>query len=238
MQQHTYRKVCTLSHIASETEQVSRFRAELLEWFEINQRRFYWREVGISNYVRIVAEVLLQRTRASVVSNFLPTFLDAFPNWCALAQSNEDEIGELLKPLGLWKRRATSLLALATEITRRSENWPLTREELESIPAVGQYVASAVLLFEHKERAPLLDASMARLLRRYFAIVPEKSDIRYDSLLQAVAHRVLDEGDPIALNWAMLDFAALQCKKYAEGCASCPLKTTCKRYVVLQDHDC
>lgn len=232
------RKSVQVSYLASEREHVSRFRHDLLEWFAVNQRRFYWRAGGTSNYVKVVAEVLLQRTQAAVVSKFLPTFLDVFPDWEAITRCSEEEIGELLKPLGLWRRRAISLLALATEITRRGGVWPLTRQELESIPAVGQYVASAVLLFEHKERAPLLDASMARILRRYFAITPEKSDIRYDKPLQAVAHLVLEQGDPIALNWAMLDFAALQCRKNAEGCASCFLKAGCKRYATVQDPDC
>lgn len=226
------------SNIDPEDEEISRFRSNLLNWFAVNQRGFYWRTCGTSNYVKIVAEVLLQRTQAAVVSNFLPTFLAAFPDWEAIARSSEKEIGEMLRPIGLWRRRAISLLALATEITRRGGAWPLSRQELESIPAVGQYVASAVLLFEHKERAPLLDASMARLLRRYFAITPEKADIRYDKSLQAVAHLVLEQGDPIALNWAMLDFAALQCRKNAEGCASCALKAGCKRYLAVQDPDC
>ncbi|TCS35620.1 A/G-specific DNA-adenine glycosylase [Paucimonas lemoignei] len=217
---------------------VSRFRTGLMAWFSFNQRKFYWRTDDVSNYIKIVSEVLLQRTQAGVVSSFLPTFLATFPSWDAIAQSNEDEIGALLKPLGLWRRRAVSLLALAKEISHRGGAWPLTREELESIPAVGQYVASAVLLFEHKERAPLLDASMARLLRRYFAITPEKADIRYDRPLHTIAHAVLGTGDPILLNWAMLDFAALQCRTNAGGCVSCVLKAECEHYAQSPNPDC
>jgi A/G-specific adenine glycosylase len=218
--------------------EVALFRSALLDWFILNQRRLYWRAEGVPNYVKIVSEVLLQRTQAAVVSKFLPTFLATFPDWEAIARSNEEEIGALLKPLGLWRRRAISLLALAKEISRRGGAWPLAREELESIPAVGQYVASAVLLFEHRERATLMDASMARLLRRYFAITPEKADIRYDKPLHAVAQAVLEEDDPVALNWAMLDFAALQCRSNVSGCVSCALRAGCKRYELVQDPDC
>ena len=220
------------------SEEVARFRMDLLSWFDANRRDLYWRADGVSNYVRIVSEVLLQRTQAAVVSNFLPIFVEAFPSWDAIANSSEDKIGELLRPLGLWRRRAVSLLALATEISRRGGAWPRTRAELETIPAVGQYVASAVLIFEHGERAPLLDASMARVLRRYFAILPEKVDIRYDKLLQATAQIVLEQGDPVALNWAILDFAALQCRKDAAGCDSCAMNGCCKRYGTQQRPDC
>ena len=214
------------------------FRRDLLEWFEKNRRDFYWRSEDASLYVRIVSEVLLQRTQARTASNFLPAFLDAFPTWNAIAEAGQDVLEEVLRPIGLWRRRATALFALASEVVRRGGIWPLSRQELESIPAVGQYVASAILLFQHNSRAPLLDASMARLLRRYFAITPELADIRYDKGLQKVAHEVLACGDPVALNWAILDFAAIQCRKPAGGCMSCALKQGCRQFQVKQNPDC
>jgi adenine-specific DNA glycosylase len=45
---------------------------------------------------------------------------------------------------------------------------PHDRRQIEALPAVGQYVASAVLLFAHGRPEPLLDANMARVLERVF----------------------------------------------------------------------
>lgn len=112
-------------------------------------------------------------------------------------------------------------------MVRRELTWPKERRELEQIPAVGQYVANAALLFIHGEPHPLMDASMARLLRRYFTIVPEKADFRYDAALHAVAYRVLRRGEAVTLNWAILDIAACFCKPQNPKCPECPLKRSC-----------
>lgn len=203
------------------------FRRSLMRWFTLNGRELFWRSERACIYTMVVSEVLLQRTQASVVSGFLPTFLASFPDWQAIAQSDNETIGQVLRPLGLWRRRASALLSLSTEITRREGRWPGTRQELEEMPAVGQYVASAVLMFEHGVPAPLMDASMARVLRRYFAIRPEKVDIRYDKQLQEVAHAVVDDPEFVRLNWAILDFAALQCTKSCPSCKTCDLRSRC-----------
>jgi A/G-specific adenine glycosylase len=177
--------------------------------------------------LQLVAEVLLQRTRAETVRALLPSFLGRFPSWEAITTCKLDELGEALKPIGLWRRRAPPLLGLAKEMVARGGLWPRDRDELENIPAVGQYVANAVLLFIHDEPQPLMDASMARLLRRYFTIDPEMADIRYDRKLHAVAHRVLAVGNATHLNWAMLDVAALYCKPKQPICLACPLRRNC-----------
>lgn len=206
---------------------IAEFKDGILGWYRDHRRDFYWRSEKVCNYTKVVSEVLLQRTQAGTVSRFLPTFLAVYPDWQAIAGSDEDAIGDVLRPLGLWRRRAGALLSLSREITGRTGAWPSTREELESMPAVGQYVASAVLMFEHGMPAPLMDASMARVLRRYFGLTPIKADIRYDRLLQATADAVVDNTDAVIVNWAILDFAALQCKKLVPACESCPLQRGC-----------
>lgn len=203
------------------------FRRRLLVWFTANGRAFPWREPGASPYLLLVVEVLLQRTRAETIRAFLPSFLERFPSWEAIATCELAKLGEALKPIGLWRRRAPPLLGLAKEMVARAGEWPLDRDALERIPAVGQYVANAALLFIHDQPHPLMDASMARLLRRYFTITPEMADIRYDKKLHEVAYRVLAAGNATHLNWAMLDLAALYCKPRQPVCLACPLRRAC-----------
>ena len=202
------------------------FRAELLAWFARSARKFPWRNLRASLYQKIVAEILLQRTRANVVGVFLPVFLDRFPSWEALSHASEREIGTLLQPLGLWRRRAKSLKKLAIEMSLRKGHFPRTRTEIESLPGVGQYIASAVLLFSRGAAEPLLDVNMARVLERYFG--PRTLvDIRYDPFLQNLARLVLSKADAVALNWAILDLAALVCTSRTPLCGECPLRSAC-----------
>jgi len=209
------------------TRKLAPFRGKLLDWFGEHGRHFAWREPDASLYVRIVSEVLLQRTRAETVSAFMPSFLREYPTWETLVNVSESALAESLRPIGLYRRRASSLQRLAQEIVRRKHIYPTDREELESIPAVGQYVANAILLFAHASETPLLDSSMARLLRRYFNLIPTKADIRYDKLLQTMAYKTIEGGTAIFLNWAMLDLAALHCKPTSPSCNTCPLRRSC-----------
>ena len=209
------------------TGSLGRFRVRLLGWHAIWKRQFPWRQ---SDYERIVVELLLQRTRAETVAAFFPSFLTRFPDWGSLAAADPSELEVILKPIGLWRRRAVAMTSLALYMVGRGGQWPDNRPQLEALPAVGQYVANSVLLFVHGRREPLLDASMARLLRRYFGLSPIKADIRHDKVLHTTAYLVLAKKNPIEINWAMLDLAAAICRPRMPRCSECPLKRACCFY--------
>lgn len=105
--------------------------------------------------------------------------------------------------------------------------FPTTREEIEQLPGIGQYIASAVLLFCHKGNAPLLDVNMARVLERSFA-ARKLADIRYDPWLQSIALRVVRHPRSAEINWAILDVAAKFCSIKNPDCASCPAQDCCR----------
>jgi A/G-specific adenine glycosylase len=216
-------------------EQVTRFRNDLITWYHQHGRRFPWRNKSVSSYGRIIAEILLQRTQAGTVARFFPGFLDKYPSWKKLAQATEEELQKEFKPIGLWQRRAASLKRLASEIAHRHGRFPRERKDIEALPGIGQYIANAVLLFCHGEAQPLLDASMARVLERYFG--PRKLvDIRYDPYLQALAQKVVSGENPDAINWAILDHAALVCQRKEPMCYRCPLNHAC-RYALQHFHE-
>ena len=205
---------------------IQHFRAKVLEWYRKHGRRFPWRRRSASNYKKIIAEVLLQRTRAETVAKFFPIFVTQYPTWSKLAMANESELIALIRPVGLWRRRSTTLMNLAREMVKRNRRFPKDREQLEALPGVGQYIANSIMLLCHNNPQPLLDANMARVLERYFG--PRTlSDIRYDPYLQHLAKKVVDCPDSIALNWAILDFAAKICSIRNPKCSQCVLASEC-----------
>jgi len=212
---------------APRAERVVRFRMAVMHWYEGNGRVFPWRHASATVYTKVVAEVLLQRTRADAVARVFKQFIVSFSNWCMLAESSEDELQQFLKPLGLWRRRATALHRFATEMCRRHGRFPKVRTEVEGIPAVGQYVANAIFLFAHGQREPLIDVNMARVLERYFE--PRvKADIRFDEYLQLTARKVVNCDAAATVNWAILDLAALLCHSRNPRCIQCPLARGCR----------
>jgi len=202
------------------------FRWELLRWYNTHGRNFPWRNVTGNKYQMIIAEVLLQRTRAETVASFFPKFVGKFSSWRNLASASSTQLKQHLQPIGLWRRRATSIKALAREMVRRNGRFPRNREEIETLSGVGQYIANAVLLFCHSEPQPLLDVNMARVLERVFG--PRKlADIRYDPYLQQLAATIIRCKSPADLNWAILDLAAIICLIKKPRCIICPLSSIC-----------
>jgi A/G-specific adenine glycosylase len=206
--------------------QLRNFRIRILEWFNANGRQLPWRRASARKYELVLAETLLQRTRAEAIATFLPGFLKEFPSWRRLSIADPAVLQNRLRPIGLWRRRSASIQALAKEMVVRRGRFPNSRDELENLPGVGQYIANAILLFYHGFPEPLLDVNMARVLERVFG--PRMlADIRRDPYLQALARRVILSRQPKELNWAILDFAAIVCLPRNPLCHDCTLASMC-----------
>ncbi len=207
---------------------IERFRSEILLWAALRGRHALpWRRRSATRYKKIIAEMLLQRTRAETGEPFFASFVKRFPSWKVLASARRKELETHLKPIGLWRRRAESMKALATEMSKRKGRFPAERREIEELPGVGQYIANAIMLLCRGQPEPLLDVNMARVLERYFG--PRRlADIRFDPELQALARRVVAGHKSLALNWAFLDFASAVCTSRAPKCHVCPAAGGCR----------
>jgi len=137
------------------------FQKNLLSWYSENGRNFPWRKESAKNYELIIAEVFLQRTRAETVGRFLPSFFIKYPSWKKLGDAKEEELQEIIKPLGLYKQRGTRLYKLAQELKIRKGRFPKERNQIEEISMMGQYITNAYELYVLKKKSPLLDVNMA-----------------------------------------------------------------------------
>jgi A/G-specific adenine glycosylase len=179
-------------------------------------------------YEQVVVEVLLQRTTASAVAGFFGDFVTRYPGWSELASAKAEDLEAFLKPLGLWRRRAQSLLGIAQYAAKTGGHFPIDAREHRLIPAVGQYVSNAILQFQHGHATPLLDVNMARVIER-FVRARKLADIRHDPWLQEAAHWFVRRGSR-ELNWAALDFAALVCRARRPLCLECPVSARCRYF--------
>lgn len=207
------------------------FKRKMLGWFKENKRQFPWREKNRSCYEIIIAEILLQRTKAETVTKYYQGFLDRFDSWESLSNTTENEIGEYLKPFGLWRQRLQRIKALAIEV-QKIGGFPKKRKKLEKLPMMGQYIVNTILTQCYGRKEAFIDVNMVRVLERFFG-EREKADIRYDQYIQELAKKVVyrrKQSEVIELNWAILDFAATVCKNKNPLCDICPLKKQCFNY--------
>lgn len=213
---------------------IKELQEKLIEWDMSNGRKFPWRNKGLTNYQIIIAETLLQRTKAETVAKFYGQFIMNFQNWESLANSNLKTLEEYLKPIGLYRQRAKRLQNLSIEMVKRKGKLPKNRKDLESIPFLGQYIANSIELIIFKLPSPLIDVNMVRLLERYFG-ERKMADIRYDPYLQKLCYKVVNHPDSKKINWAILDFAALVCKARKPLCSICPISVKCKYFMKLKN---
>mmetsp|Transcript_39703 Transcript_39703/g.91990 ORF Transcript_39703/g.91990 Transcript_39703/m.91990 type:complete len:356 (-) Transcript_39703:82-1149(-) len=89
----------------------------------------------------LVCCVLLNQTRRVQVDRILFVLLAAFPSPATMAAADKTELAQLLKPLGLHRRRATSLRLLAAEFEKGAWEKPM------ELPGVGRYGQDAYDIF-------------------------------------------------------------------------------------------
>ncbi len=83
-----------------------------------------------------------------------PVVEEMFKRWptaAALSQADEEELQELIKPLGMWRRRTTTLKKMSYQY--HAGQWV----DVEELPGVGKYARDAYRIFilgEWKEVHP------------------------------------------------------------------------------------
>lgn len=206
-------------------DKVKYFQNQILEWYIANGRIFPWRQDNLSDYEYVIAEVLLQRTKAETIAKFYTNFLKDFPGWKSIVHADISTLEEYLKPIGLFRQRSKRLMNLAIEMVKRNGKLPEDRTELESIPFMGQYIANAIELIIFNKPSPLVDVNMSRVLERFFG-KRKMADIRYDPFLQKLSYKIVLHNKAKEINWAVLDFAAIVCKPNPK-CNECPISIFC-----------
>jgi A/G-specific adenine glycosylase len=136
-----------------------------------------------------------------------------------------EEFENALRLCGLWRRKAQAFQHLAQSIETNG-GVPETRKDLEHLPGIGPYTASAVLAIVYGRAEPLLDVNMARLPGRFLG-PPKGLEAKPKRALHAHALRLVRSKRGIEVNWAVLDFGALVCRARNPLCPECPLGAKC-----------
>lgn len=204
----------------------------LLEWYRENARSYVWRKKS-DPYEILIAEIMLQRTKADQVEPVYMDFINKFPNAAELNDAKEEEINEYFARLGLlWRAKLVKHLAREL-IDRFGGKIPRDRNLLLSLPAVGEYIADAVLCFAYGKEVAVVDANVCRVIGRVFGIVA-KGEARRDRRFRSLAQEIVPSGRAREFNWAMIDFAALVCTPRNPKHDVCPMSNLCSYYQKLK----
>lgn len=200
----------------------------LLEWWKKNKRRFPWRRRK-NPYAVLIAEMLLRKTTAKQVEKMYSAFIKKYPTPKTLSEADENELSEILTPIGMEHRRAKLFVKFGTAILEDFKGkTPSTEKELLKLPGVGLYATNAVLSFSHNKNVPMVDTNFIRLIERVFNFSSSKERARNDSKIWEFAQELVPDGRSRDFNLAVLDFAAIVCKPRSPECEICPIVSICK----------
>jgi A/G-specific adenine glycosylase len=203
------------------------FRAALTDWYAGNARDLPWRTPGTSPYAVLVSEVMLQQTPVARVVPAYLAWVERWPDARALASAPSGEAVRQWGRLG-YPRRALRLHAACVAIvTRYDGELPTTVQELMTLPGVGDYTARAVAAFAHRQRHPVVDTNVRRVVARVVEGVADAAVTRKDLALVEGLLPVPDD-DAATLSIALMELGAVVCTARSPHCADCPVTAWCR----------
>ena len=207
--------------IAAKTD----FQAALLGWYRVHARDLPWRR-SPSLYKTVVSEFMLQQTQVKTVLPYFARWLDALPDFAALAAAPEAQVLKLWEGLGYYSR-ARNLHRLAKEIAPRPQP-PHTPGEWRELPGVGPYTAAAITSISFGASAACVDGNVVRILARLTGDATEFRDSATAAKAFApLADALLPHTTPGDHNQAMMELGATVCFRQNPLCLTCPVRAFC-----------
>lgn len=204
---------------------VTYFRRRVLKWFRENGRIYPWRLTD-NPYKILIAEMMLQRTRADQVESVYRDFFNHFDGPQDVAGTPQDKLNTILEPLGLrWRFKRFKQISqiLVSEYDSRVPN---RREQLRQLPGVGQYISGLVVSVAFSRKAWIVDSNVVRIWKRFFGFETKK-EARRDDTIHETAKQYSQTTKPRQANLGIVDFGALVCKPRSPECLTCPVRRRC-----------
>jgi A/G-specific adenine glycosylase len=201
------------------------FQAALLAWYRAEARPLPWRRQP-SLYRTVVSEFMLQQTQVKTVLPYFARWMEALPDFAALAAAPEAAVLRLWEGLGYYSR-ARNLHRLARELVRRPAP-PRTAAEWRELPGIGPYTAAAIASIAGGEPAACVDGNVVRILARLTADAsPFRDSAAAAKALAPLAQDLLSPQDPGDHNQAMMELGATVCLRQGPQCGRCPVRAFC-----------
>ncbi|HVU23929.1 MAG TPA: A/G-specific adenine glycosylase [Opitutus sp.] len=207
------------------TSHRSAFQRALLDWYRAHARPLPWRTAP-SLYRTVVSEFMLQQTQVKTVLPYFARWLDALPDFAALAAAPESRVLKLWEGLGYYSR-ARNLHRLARLLAARAEP-PRTPDEWRELPGIGPYTAAAITSIAFGAAAACVDGNVVRILARLTAdATPFRDSASAAKHFAPLAGSLLPAAAPGDHNQAMMELGATVCFRRNPLCLTCPVRGFC-----------
>ncbi len=211
----------------------SSFTFALTDWYRQNRRDLPWRGDRDPYHVW-VSEIMLQQTRVEAVRDYYARFMEALPDVKALAEADEQTLLKLWQGLGYYNRVRNMHKAAVIVCQDHGGVFPSDRDEIRSLPGIGDYTAGAIASICFDQRAAAVDGNV---LRVYSRLTEDGCDIKSQAVKKRVAaylQSIYPEKNCGDFTQGLIELGALVCIPAGQPrCGQCPVADFCR----AREHD-
>ena len=201
----------------------------LLAWYATDQRDLPWRR-SRDPYAIWVAEIMLQQTRVETVIPYYQRWMRRFPDVRTLARAGEQAILRCWEGLGYYGRARRLHQAARLVVAEFGGELPRRRAELQILPGIGAYTASAIAAIAFGENEVALDGNLRRVLSRLLDFDGDPRSPAGERYLRQQATAWIPDGQAGDFNQALMDLGTAICRPRWPDCGRCPLSGECAAF--------
>ncbi|MGG6429674.1 endonuclease III [Acetobacter ghanensis] len=174
-------------------------------------------------FTLLVAVVLSAQATDASVNRVTPALFAAAPTPQAMVALGDEQVGNLIRTIGLWRNKAKNVVALSRQLLAEHDGQiPHTREALEKLAGVGRKTANVVLNVAFNQPTVPVDTHVFRLANR--------SGLGRGRTVEAVEKK-LEARIPLDMvrdshHWLILQ-GRYVCKARKPECWRCAAKESC-----------
>ncbi len=171
----------------------------------------------------LVSTIISLRTRDAVTTQVSAAVYRRAPDPVTMASMEQEELEELLRPAGFYRRKAGQLIRIAAQILEEHDGMvPNSREALLALPGVGLKTANFVLGMVFGIPSICVDVHVHRISNRLGLVstsTPEDTEV--------ALRNIFPEDWWSRINHVMVRFGQTICRPVGPRCAECLFRGWC-----------
>lgn len=176
-------------------------------------------------YTILMVTLLSLRSRDSQTATIANKLFNSIQTPEELLEISQDELEAIIKPLGMQKKRAKTLIEVSkTLIEKFDSKVPESKKELLSIKGIGEKTANVVLNSAFNQNIIAVDTHIHRICN-IWKVVETKNEIESSKIL----NRIIPKSYRAKLNTILVSFGQTICLPNYPKCEICKVKEFCKR---------
>ncbi|MCA9062302.1 MAG: endonuclease III [Planctomycetaceae bacterium] len=187
-----------------------------------------------SAFQLLVATILSAQCTDERVNMATPELFQKYPDAATLAESRQEDVEAIVKPLGFFRNKASNIRAMAASLVERFEgNVPQCLDDLVTLPGVGRKTASVVLgTWFGIPSGVVVDTHVRRISNLLGLTTSQNPEIIERDLMQ-----LLPKKDWINFSHRIIHHGRRTCIARRPRCTDCDLLPMCPRVGLPPIHE-